>query len=373
MKIQNDNVKGVNDLSSSAGLEQLIHDSKIYVSANSLNKQLSQAIVDGDIGGSSGSNLINYISNSLFEYNLNGWVIAKNTTSGSSPDLGYVTSGVSNTLTRQVSKFFGTRAIAYLTMNAQGDFLYTGISAPQSSVYKTVNISFNYSFASVYTETSLGVYIHDLTNNTMVKLGDVSNSLLSGNKFSAIYQLTDSVNYRLLLFQQLPSSNVIVRLGNFFMGTDNFSPSTGPVVVSLGGGSNPGVSGVEEFVTNFVVEHDTQGLYNSSDKKIYIKENGYYSLKGIVYFGAAASAGNCINSIFYTINGVQQPDIARVDSIATENQQVTAIAQGSTNDFYAKAGDYIELYTFQSSGVTRAVYLVRASLTKVPIATYKRW
>ena len=50
-KIQDADVKSVSDVTSPSSL---INDTKIYVSANSINKQLSQAIVDGDIGGGGG-------------------------------------------------------------------------------------------------------------------------------------------------------------------------------------------------------------------------------------------------------------------------------------------------------------------------------
>ena len=52
-KIQNEDVKTLAELTGAGGsASQLINDTKIYVTATGLNKQLSQAIIDGDIAGS---------------------------------------------------------------------------------------------------------------------------------------------------------------------------------------------------------------------------------------------------------------------------------------------------------------------------------
>ncbi len=366
-KIQNENVKTLAEIIADGGsASNLIQDSKIYVTANNTNKQLSQAITDGDIGGASGSTGINYIGNFGFEYNINGWVISKNTTAGAAPDNGFVSSGVLNALSHVVSPSMRGKGHSSLTLNQIGDQLYSEFTITQSDVNKLLGVSFEYSTLADYADKGVTVWIYDIANNLFTNLGPIEKNLTSSAKFNAFFQTTSSLTYRILLHQSLAMAGVTIKLDSFQVGPDNFIPSTGPVVLSLDSGSNPGVSGAEELVVNFVVAHDTQGLYNSSDKKIYIKENGYYSLNGIVYFNAAASAGNCINVLVFKLNGVQQPDIARVDRLAAENQQVTAIAQGSTNDFYAKAGDYIDFYTFQNSGVTRAASLVRVSLTKVP-------
>lgn len=66
-KIQNEDIKTLSELTSAGGsASQLINDTKIYVSAKGINKQLSAAIVDGDIGaggGGSGSGEANTASN----------------------------------------------------------------------------------------------------------------------------------------------------------------------------------------------------------------------------------------------------------------------------------------------------------------------
>lgn len=51
-KLQNEDFKTLAELTGAGGSSsQLLNDSKVYVTANGINKQLSQAITDGDIGG----------------------------------------------------------------------------------------------------------------------------------------------------------------------------------------------------------------------------------------------------------------------------------------------------------------------------------
>jgi hypothetical protein len=62
-------------------LSQLINDSKIYVSANGINKQLSSAITAGLIGGSGGSsvNMLIGSDNAGFEQGTSGWTASGGT------------------------------------------------------------------------------------------------------------------------------------------------------------------------------------------------------------------------------------------------------------------------------------------------------
>lgn len=88
-RIQDQDVKGTAEVSSDS---DLINDTKIYVTANSLNKRLDQAITAGDIGGGGGGDDLasptnfNYIANYGAETDLTGWVRYMNTTPSDKPD-----------------------------------------------------------------------------------------------------------------------------------------------------------------------------------------------------------------------------------------------------------------------------------------------
>lgn len=66
-KIQNADVKSLSELQAAGGTaSQLINDSKIYVTGAGINKQLSAAIANGEIGGGGGGGY-NLLTNSEFE------------------------------------------------------------------------------------------------------------------------------------------------------------------------------------------------------------------------------------------------------------------------------------------------------------------
>lgn len=75
-KIQKQDVKTLAELTGAgASASDLIQDTQIYVSASGLNKQLSAAIADGDIGGGGGGK--NYIQNDGAEADTSGWSVYK--------------------------------------------------------------------------------------------------------------------------------------------------------------------------------------------------------------------------------------------------------------------------------------------------------
>jgi hypothetical protein len=65
-RLQNEDHKTLAELTGAGGAaSQLLNDTKIYVTALSLNKQLSQAIIDGDIGGGGGGGSLQWIEAAL--------------------------------------------------------------------------------------------------------------------------------------------------------------------------------------------------------------------------------------------------------------------------------------------------------------------
>jgi hypothetical protein len=61
-RLQNEDSKTLAELTGAGGtVAQLLNDTKIYVTANSLNKQLSAAITDGDIGGGGGGGALEWV------------------------------------------------------------------------------------------------------------------------------------------------------------------------------------------------------------------------------------------------------------------------------------------------------------------------
>jgi hypothetical protein len=83
-KLQNSDFKTPAQITSAGGtIAQLLNDSKIYVTANGINQQLSTAITSGLIGGGGGVNLL---SNGNFEASgITGWTTFQSTISSGVP------------------------------------------------------------------------------------------------------------------------------------------------------------------------------------------------------------------------------------------------------------------------------------------------
>lgn len=82
-KLQNEDFKSETDLTNvGSDASHLLNDTKVYVTSNSLNKKLSNAIADGDIGGG-GGNGKNFLLNASFENATvaTSWTVTNSTSS----------------------------------------------------------------------------------------------------------------------------------------------------------------------------------------------------------------------------------------------------------------------------------------------------
>lgn len=123
-RIQNEDIKSAAQLITDGGTAaQLPNDDKVYVTANSLNKTLYQAIVDGDISGGQGNN----IANNKAQVDTSGWVVYRNTVDSALPDDFGGTPNVDFTWTRSTSSPLVGAASFLLTKtanNRQGHGVY---------------------------------------------------------------------------------------------------------------------------------------------------------------------------------------------------------------------------------------------------------
>ena len=132
-KIQNENIKSEAELiADGAAKSQLPNDDKVYLTANSLNKTLKEAIEDGDISGNAG----NYIENPQAKVNTTGWVRYANTTPSDVPDNFGGTPNVDFTWTRNTtSPLFGTAdfLLTKTANNRLGHGIYTPFDVENGS------------------------------------------------------------------------------------------------------------------------------------------------------------------------------------------------------------------------------------------------
>lgn len=205
-KLQNEDHKSLTELTGAGGsASQLLNDTKIYVTAGSINKQLSQAITDGDIGGSGGG--IEYIANGNAESATTGWSTFADGSSyvdgtGGSPTA---------TFTRSTSSPLRGAASFLYTPGALGNgasYAFTIASADQA---KLLTISLDYlatSYAN-YTDGDIQCFIYDVTNSQIIQPSTKNILKASGTeKFTATFQTSsNSTSYRFSFYQSTSTTS----------------------------------------------------------------------------------------------------------------------------------------------------------------------
>jgi len=266
-KIQNEDVKTLSDITGAGGtVSQLINDTKIYVSANGINKQLSSAITAGQIGGG-GSGSVNYLTaytastsggsantgNGDFELgSTTGWSLAHvafSTANGYFLPTGVATAGsafssssggtsananlsLTATTTTPLQKSYSGNLVSS-TASTQGDLLVSNAfyidSADQA---KMMTVSFSYQamsgtfdFSGTSTNT-FAVWVYDVTNAQWIMPAGAYNTVQRtgiGKATQITFQTTsNSTQYQLALI------NINATAGAYSFYVDNFS--VGPQV-----------------------------------------------------------------------------------------------------------------------------------------------
>lgn len=210
-KIQNQDIKSVAELvSGGATAASLPNDDKVYVSANSINKTLKQAILDGDIGGGGGGK--NYLAgpaNGNFENNsTSGWSLFNTTLTGLIPT-GGVSSGAASITTFSATatgKLAGNYSlnVAASSAWASGQGFITDArtidledhSTMMSFVahYKVQSGTFDMSATSANT---LAFYIYDVTNAVWIQPSNVYGMDGSGRIIGEFLTSSNGTQYRL--------------------------------------------------------------------------------------------------------------------------------------------------------------------------------
>lgn len=232
-KIQNEDVKTLSELTGAGGaVSQLINDTKIYVTGAGLNKQLSQAITDGDIGG-----VETYISNYNAESGTTGWSTYADA-AGTRPVDG--TGGSANVTWTQTasSPLSGSNSFLFTkdAANRQGEGVSYDFSIDNGDQAKIISIEFMYQVASgTFTagsspsDSDLIIYIYDVTNSQLIE--PISFKLFQ-NSGQAIHSCTfqtnsNSTSYRLIIHVATTSASAYtVKFDNFIVGRQKYSIGT---------------------------------------------------------------------------------------------------------------------------------------------------
>ena len=176
---------------------------KIYFKSDGFLYQLNDDGTETKVGAGSGG--INYITNSDAESNTTGWTVSKNTSAGSKPDNGFVTSGTNITWTRVTSSPSPLRGTASFLLtkdaaNRQGQQVYSDFTIANANKAGVLNVSFEYSiYSGTYATGDLIVYLYDGTNFIEPAPRDIENATIN-TRWSGSFQTSASATSYKLIF-----------------------------------------------------------------------------------------------------------------------------------------------------------------------------
>lgn len=245
-KIQDADVKSSSEVTA---ISRLINDTKIYVSANGINKQLSTAITDGDIGG--GASGINYITNGRALTDTTGWAVYADAAASRPVD---GTGGSANvTFTRSTSSPLRGAADFLFTkdaVNRQGQGASYAFTIDAADQAKVLNISFDwavgsgtFSGGSSSADSDLIVYVYDVTNAALIEPAPfkLDGAVIGVNyRFVGSFQsASNSTSYRVILHTATTSASA------YTLQFDSFTVS--PSVVTTGAYASDAVEYIPTF------------------------------------------------------------------------------------------------------------------------------
>lgn len=203
-KLQKEDFKTEAEIIAAGGAKsQLLNDTQIYVTANSVNKTLDDAIIDGDIGSGGGA-VPNYITNGDAETNTTGWSlfddgavsVPVNGTGGSSSTLTLTRTTTSGEILSGAASF----KLAKSAADGQGEGVSYDFTVDRSGATTPTKISFNYQTTAnfSYTNKDLVVYIYDVTASALIQ--PTPYYLDGSGKFVGEFQTNanTSTSYRLI-------------------------------------------------------------------------------------------------------------------------------------------------------------------------------
>lgn len=230
-KIQRQGIKTDTEIVTAGGaIANLPGDDQVYVSANSINKTLRNAILDGDIG--TGSNVANVLAakDSEFDVGTFTWATYADAAGTTPVD---ATGGTANitiaTTTTSSEVLKGTKSLKLTkdAANRQGEGFSVNYSVPQAYLGKPAVVSFDYKLLSgTFTNGSpssasdIQVYLVDVTSGAIIT--PFPNYLDGSGSFKGFFQFlagTSAQNYRLAIHVSTASASAYtLSFDNFFLG-----------------------------------------------------------------------------------------------------------------------------------------------------------
>ena len=357
--LQNEDFKTEAQITGAGGsASQLLNDTKIWVTGNSINKTLDDAIIDGDIGG--GGSGINYITNGDFKSNDTGWVeyadaagVAPVDGTGGAPVTAF-TRSTSSPLRGTGSGFWNK--IGSVTRQGEGvAYAFTLDTADQGKIQQ---ISFDYTVTSSYADGDMRVYIYDITNSVLIEPSQRDILANSGQgKYLGYFQApSNSTSYRFIIHTSSASTaNYDLKIDNVKVGPANGAAQSKTIAFRMVKNSVQAIATTAFTKITFtsVASADTgldfsNGGADTTNSRFVAPESGIYSFTTCLDT-SATDDGTGVLGGFYK-NGALYYRSDTAPGTGSSNQLVMACLMNLTK------GDYVEVYTATKGG--DASYLV---------------
>lgn len=225
-KIQDQDLKSVAELvAAGATAASLPNDTKVYVTANSINKTLNQAITDGDIGSSG----LNYVAMPASTgTSITGWATYADAAgtapvdgTGGSPASTFTTSTDSSIV--GASNFIWTKSAA----NRQGEGFSYDFTIDQGYQSKPFTISFLYKIASgTFADADMTCWVYDKTNSVLIQPSAYTIQNIVGvfQKKCEFQTSSSSTSYRLIVHTSSTSASAYtLRFDSFSVSPNTYN------------------------------------------------------------------------------------------------------------------------------------------------------
>lgn len=395
-RIQNEDVKSLSELTTAGGtVSSLINDSKIYVTGNGINSQLSTAITNGLLGGSGGSK--NYLANGVvasngagapnpgngdFEKNAtSGWSIAHSAIASNIPT-SVGSAGVPLTSSVGLSAASGNLSIAIVSTNTiqkkyslnyassaasvAGDMLISDAfyidNADQAKMlamkfYYAVNSGAANINLSGTNSNSFSVWLYDVTNATWLQPQGVYNLIGSTPFTGTVQSSSNGIRYQIALINNAASA------GAFSLYVDDFS--VGPQSTSVAPAMSDWVqytptitgfgtvSSVAFYSRRVGDTLEVQGLFvpgttTATQAQITIGYNGSNAnvtiASGTKYGGGIIGHANlnAANGTYFTLDVISSPTLNYINLGAQTASSSSAVA--ANGSAVANSGNQVAMY-----------------------------
>lgn len=350
-KIQNEDLKSLAELTGAGGSpSQLPNDTKIYVTANGINKQLSQAITDGDIGG--GGTSENLFPSSVYSGLSIGAFVQKQYSAAAKPS-GSPSNTANANLTLTTSS--GEILLEKLgSVNLQGYSFSADLTVLNEQKGHVVRFSTDYRIVSgTYTSDDVIVYAFDVTNGAYIEPVPfkIQNHTLPSEKWAPYPEFQIPYNCSTIRFifyvASTTTNNFVLAFKNMILGrqAQNYG-STGtdavaytPTITGFGTVSGVSFKSWKDKDRLFVEGYFTSGTSTATQAQITLGFNGTngnvqiddQKISGNQYIGDAE-----INSSSSTFFG-----LTVLTSNPVSNYVTIGIRSSTTNGLTAQNGNLI--------------------------------